>query len=197
MRYFVSGNKFKISEYINQKKILGEIKALSINIDFPEIESSSEVLVSLHKTKDMIGKIGLSEEDSFFSEDTSLQIEGYDIGTNIKKYSDQMNTFSGLNATWIVTIGLYENNLIHIYQGKINGIISKVKKGDSAFGFENYFIPEGSPDLMSLAQLVEIGKKDLFSARLEAIKSLKEEPLCSHSPLSIEKWKGSYQFEDQ
>lgn len=80
-------------------------------------------------------------------------------------------------ATWIVLYGYYDGKQFHTFEGKISGTISSEKRdGDSAWGFDPWFIPEGHTTTYA-----EMGptEKLKFSARQRALLALKASGLLT------------------
>ena len=66
-------------------------------------------------------------------EDTSLDVEGADVGVNVRWLMDNMSTFANRKATWRVLLGTLQNGKVSIYEGITTGTIVPAR-GDSAFG---------------------------------------------------------------
>lgn len=103
-------------------------------------------------------------------EDTSLHIEGAEIGANIRWLTDSISSFKGKTATWEVLLGVNDGKTITVYQGISKGIITDKYKEPMGFGFDCYFVPDGS--LETLYDLESTGEKDLYSARKKAVELL-------------------------
>jgi inosine/xanthosine triphosphate pyrophosphatase family protein len=151
----LSSNQNKIAEF----KRFG----LGINIktgkDLAEIQGT-DLEVILHKSKD--------SGDFTIVEDTSLDIQNFDIGVNVRWLQNNLDKTIGNNAFWKVLLGANDGKQISVYQGMVQGKIVSPK--GEGFGFDSYFQPLGSK--LTLAELEEIGKKDLFSARKKAVENL-------------------------
>lgn len=148
----------------------------STAVDLPEIKATPlEVVV--HKAS----KVGTD----ILVEDTSLDVEGADIGINIKWLLDNLKNLQGKKAVWRVLLGFRRGDLVYVYEGKVKGKIVN-KTGSSAFGFDPFFIPEGRKK--TLAQ----EKPDSVNARALAV-----EALFKGSPIAIwpiiMKWDGPWQ----
>ena len=95
------------------------------------------------------------------------------------------------SAKWIVSLGLNDGEYIRVYRGIINGELVKTENV-SGFGFDDYFIPEGSN--LTLAKLDKKGQKSLFSARKIACENLINDKLEFKKKINkIPEWKGNYQ----
>lgn len=165
-----------------------------------EIKSQDPIEVLLHKTKDMYLKYpkGISPTNTIMLvEDTSLMIEGHEVGTDIKYFVDNMEKFAGLSAIWNVYIGVTNGHIIEVYEGSIDGCITKYAYGNSEFGFDKHFIPtDNNSNHLTLAELDGYKKKHLFSARVNAIKDFNKGNYVLQAVLqNIPQWTGSYQEE--
>lgn len=136
-------------------------------------------------------------------EDTSLEVEGLEVGVNIRwleeSLGDNFQYLAGRKAEWRVFLGLNDGEYIHIYEDSVKGILEKPSgeylEGKEGFGFDGYFKPEGSD--MTLSQLSVAKKKDYYSARKRAVdKLLRNKVSVSYKISSIPKWNGSYQHEE-
>ena len=176
----VSSNQNKLKEF----KRFGLAIEIDTGTDLPEINGPA-LDVIIYKTKDA-GPFKIVE-------DTSLEIEGLNVGVNIRWVIDQLlenDKLSGKKAIWTVLIGVNDGKSIEIYSGIINGhIVAPKGKG---FGFDPIFVPNGSN--LTLSELEEIGKKDNFSARKKAIDNMLTKKFIKTIPIkTIPKWEGEYQ----
>ncbi|MDR0801747.1 RdgB/HAM1 family non-canonical purine NTP pyrophosphatase [Fluviicola sp.] len=58
----------------------------------------------------------------------------------LEKLKDQVNR----NAYFTTVIALYINHKVHVFEGRIDGIIISEKRGNNGFGYDPIFVPEGS-----------------------------------------------------
>jgi inosine/xanthosine triphosphate pyrophosphatase family protein len=125
-------------------------------------------------------------------EDTSLDIEGEDIGVNIRWLIEEIKNFEGKKAKWKVILGVNDGLTISLYQGFINGRIVNKPFDAPSFGFDPYFIPDGSD--YTLHELEKMGLKDQYSARKIAVQQmLNKEFMMKEEIKNIPKWNGDYQ----
>ncbi len=145
-------------------------------VDLPEIKATP-IEVIVHKASN-IGP-------GILVEDTSLDVEGTDIGINIKWLLDNLKDLKGKKAVWRVLLGFRQGDLVYVYEGAVKGKIVN-KTGNSEFGFDPFFLPEGSQK--TLAQ----EKPDSVNARALAVEALyKGNPLVI-LPIIME-WDGPWQ----
>lgn len=171
----VSSNPKKIKEY-NEFGL--HIKAES-GLDLPEVDSNIDDVI-LYKS--------LDAGSNKIVEDTVLEVEGVEI-VDIRWKIKEMNLDA--SARWIVSLGLNKDEKIKVYRGIINGKIVK-KDNITGFGFDEYFIPDGST--FTLGELDRMGTKPEFSARRIAVENLiKDNSHFEKDIDKIETWKGDYQ----
>jgi inosine/xanthosine triphosphate pyrophosphatase family protein len=173
----VSSNQNKIKEF---KRILDTNLEIEEGKDLPEVDSNMDDVI-IHKAKDA--------GPGYIVEDTILKLDGVEV-VDIR-WNDSYKNSNIKVATWIVSIGYNDGHDISIYRGIINGIVVK-KNGISDFGFDPYFLPDGAD--LTLSQLEDIGSKDNFSARVQALINLnKNRPEKVISISDIKPWNGTYQ----
>lgn len=181
--YLITSNQNKLNEY--QRFGLSNLNCKK-GPDIKEVQSD-DITVAIYKSKDM-------GENSII-EDTSLEIENADIGTNIRWKLDEISKYDGYKAIWGVILAVNYNGFIFLYKGIQEGLIDsryKDKQPNDAFGFDPYFRPLNTE--LTLYDLEKTNQKDNFSARKKAIEQLiKNEPIQILSIDSIPIWTGKYQ----
>lgn len=171
----VSSNEKKIREY----KQFGLDVNVEKGLDLPEVDGNMN---------DVIIYKSLLAGTNKIVEDTILEVDGVEIN-DIRWKIKQMN--KNASAKWIVSLGLNDGEYIRVYRGIINGELVKTENV-SVFGFDDYFIPEGSN--LTLAKLDKKGQKSLFSARRIACENLIEDNIEFKKKIDkIPEWKGNYQ----
>lgn len=146
------------------------------HIDLKEIDADP-IKVIAHKASQL--------GENVIVEDTSLDVEGADVGINIRWLLDHLTEFAGRKAEWTVLLAFRQNNQIYIYKGSVSGIIVP-PRGQAGFGFDPVFLPNGS------TQTLAESKPDLFNARAKAVESLLEGKAWTQHPV-IEHWEGPWQ----
>lgn len=123
-------------------------------------------------------------------EDTVLEIEG-EVVVDIKFRLHELG--QAPEARWIVTLGHNAGETIDIFEGVIEGRLVKPKnQQQNPFGFDPYFVPAGEE--RTLAELEEIGIKDDFSARKDAVTRLAKGQRTLRVAIGdIPEWVGKYQ----
>lgn len=179
--YLVTSNKNKLKEF--ERFGLSDIK-IDKGQDLEEVDSTP-LNVIIYKS--------VAAGPFRAVEDTSLHIEGEDVGVNIRWLMDNLDTYEGKSATWEVLIGYNDSSSISVFRGIIEGTItSKVNAEEQGFGFDQYFIPKGQNK--TLHQLEKEGLKDDFSARKLAVKNLKESNFIEKLDIeNIPAWTGKMQ----
>lgn len=98
-------------------------------------------------------------------EDTSLDVEGEDVGVNVKWLIDNLSMYEGKKAKWKALLGYRVGDYVVIYQGEVEGKIVK-SSAKNTMGFDAVFMPNGSD------KTLEQYKPDQYNARALAIESL-------------------------
>ena len=125
-------------------------------------------------------------------DDTSLDIEDAQIGTNIRWLLDNIAEYAGRKALWTVLLGKNTGTSIEVYKGTIEGYIVNRPVTSSTFSFDNHFMPNGSNH--TLEELGQGVLKDHYSARKNAVMDLLDnDPIAVYPIDSIQEWTGTYQ----
>jgi len=166
--YFVSSNNHKYSE---AKKILD---SFGINLGFlksnlEEIQSNSLENIAMVKARDAFSKFKkplIIEDDGLFID----SIQGFPgpYSSYIFKTIGNKGILNLLKnnrkATFLSIITYCDKNSLESFDGKLNGKISKTKKG-KGWGFDPIFIPNNSKKTFA-----EINNKNELSHRYKALK---------------------------
>jgi XTP/dITP diphosphohydrolase len=157
--------------FLKRNKLL-----IRTNIDLPEINATPlEVIV--YKAS----HIG----NNVLVEDTSLDVEGADIGVNVKWLLQHLQDLKGRRAVWRVLLAFRQDDIVLVYEGKIKGEITD-KAGNSEFGFDPFFLPEGRSK--TLAQ----EKPEVVNARALAVDALFRGLPLAIQPI-MKTWSGPWQ----
>lgn len=173
----VTSNKQKLGEY---RKYMPNIESV-IGDDIPEV-LSDDMTVILYKS--------LHNGAGTLCEDTSLNVDGFDIGVNIRWLIDKIDQCIGSNASWKVLIGKNDGTYITIYEGMVEGVIGPKKMDGIAF--DPYFYIDGK----CLTELKADNSIDPlnYSARSIAANNIKNDTYIKKIRISdIPEWKGEYQ----
>ncbi|KAK8805026.1 hypothetical protein WA171_006991 [Blastocystis sp. BT1] len=95
---------------------------------------SDPLSVAIHKASQL--------GECVISEDTSLDIEGEQVGINVKWMMNELPKYIGKKALWNVYLAILIHGRVHVYRGQVIGTIVE-PRGDSNFGFDPVFLPEG------------------------------------------------------
>lgn len=180
---FATNNKHKLEEV---RSILGDrVEVLSLNDinchdDIPE---TAETLQgnALIKARYIYNKYGID----CFADDTGLEVDALngEPGVYSARYAgeqhcseDNMNKLlqnltgkTNRNAQFRTVIALIINGEETLFDGIVKGTISKEKTGDSGFGYDPIFVPEGHTE--SFAQM-NSNQKNKISHRYRAVVKL-------------------------
>jgi len=147
----------------------------STKIDLPEIKADP-VSVVVHKASQV--------PEGVIVEDTSLDIDGVDVGVNVRWFSD-LSEHAGKKARWRVLLAYREGETVYVYEGLTHGTIVPAK-GEEGFGFDPIFLPDGTS--YTLAEQ----KPEAVNARAKAVKAIVNGHLFAAVPC-IKEWNGSWQ----
>lgn len=180
---FATNNRHKLDEI---RDILGDkIEILSLNDidchdDIPETADTLEGN-ALIKARYIHEKFGVD----CFADDTGLEVEALggepgvysaryageqcDSEANMLKLLQNLTGKNNRNAQFRTVIALIINGEEKIFNGIVKGTISNKKMGNSGFGYDPIFIPEGFSD--SFAQMTG-DMKNSISHRFRAAEEL-------------------------
>lgn len=171
---FATGNENKLRE---AQQITG-IPFEGLVVDLPEIQAVDVADVVEEKAK-VAYKIA---NEPVLVEDTGLSIEAWGglPGALIKWFMKTVNNDGILkmmkaesNRAAIATtyLAYFDGVKTHTFTGSIKGMIPESIKGESGFGWDPIFVPEGSNK--SFAEMTSEEKNDL-SMRAKAFQSMKK-----------------------
>lgn len=182
---FATNNLHKLEEV---SAILGnQIELLSLNdinchIDIPETADTLEGNALL-KSRFIYKNYGMN----CFADDTGLEVEalegapgvysaryagdGHNSEANMIKLLDNLKEKKNRKAQFRTAISLIIDEKEYLFEGIIKGEIGTIKKGDSGFGYDPIFVPEGYNETFA-----ELGSdiKNKISHRALAINKLCE-----------------------
>ncbi|MEC8461367.1 MAG: hypothetical protein VXY77_04110 [Pseudomonadota bacterium] len=185
---------FNTSNLDKQRELASHFERLGYKIRFesrkiPEI-CSSHVDVVTHKAS--------SVTPGVLVEDVSLEVEGGDLGVQVKHRAHLLPTLSGRKAAWIVLLAQarVDEPLVDIYRGCIEGrILSRDEvplgkhidlRQPGQQSFDKYFWPDGVDHSLAYH------KPDSLSARwLTVFAWHRGHKLCTRD--RIDTWDGKYQ----
>lgn len=180
---FATNNAHKLEEV---RAILGNdfqiasLKEIGCHDDIPETADTLEGN-AMQKAQYIKDKFGMD----CFADDTGLEVEalnnapgvfsaryagpGHDSEANMKKLLHEMEGKENRKARFRTVIALLLDGKKYTFEGIVKGNIIEEKRGDSGFGYDPIFVPEGY-DLT----FAELGNdiKNKISHRAEAVKKL-------------------------
>jgi inosine/xanthosine triphosphate pyrophosphatase family protein len=165
-----TGNEAKFREF----ESFFEWKLEWIRRDLPEPVADSETIV----------RFKASQLPETLIDDAALFVEGEDLGTLIKWRMSELDRLIGRRAEFRCYLGIQRQERVEIFIGVVPGKICSFQPG--GFGFDGYFIPEGSS--VSYAKSKDREK----NARYLAVqKFLQRKPDRLANPLK--EWNGEFQ----
>lgn len=180
---FATNNKHKLQEV---RDIVGDrVEVLSLaDIDcHDDIPETADTLQgnALIKARHIYEKYGLD----CFADDTGLEVEAIDGApgvysaryageecdseANMRKLLENLTGKINRNAQFRTVIALIINGEEMLFNGIVKGTIATEKKGDSGFGYDPVFVPEGYSE--SFAQMSG-EMKNSMSHRFRATRQL-------------------------
>ena len=182
---FASNNEHKIREI---KSLLGDsftllsLHEINIREDIPEEEPQIEGN-ALSKTRFVHNVSGLN----VFADDTGLEItalnglpgvhsarfagENKDSSANIEKVLSMLGNRENREARFRTVIALILEKKEYLFEGIVNGTITRERKGTGGFGYDSIFVPDGKT--CTFAEM-ELAEKNSISHRARAFEKLKE-----------------------
>tara|TARA_B100001057_G_scaffold303296_2_gene303507 strand:+ start:1841 stop:2437 length:597 start_codon:yes stop_codon:yes gene_type:complete len=180
---FATNNPNKLKEI--QSLIPKEIEIISLNeigcnVDIPETGDTLEAnaFQKAHYIKDNFNY-------DCFADDTGLEIDELNgdpgvysaryagpernANANMNKVLNELKGKKNRKAQFRTAIALILKGEEHLFEGKVEGYISKEKQGNEGFGYDPIFIPEN--DILSFAQM-SMQEKGAISHRGRAVRNL-------------------------
>jgi XTP/dITP diphosphohydrolase len=111
-------------------------------------------------------------------EDTSLDLEGHQVGINVKHMQDLIKSSEtvGKRATWTSLMAFVQDGQVYVFEAKVSGTIVP-KAGDFEFGFAQYFMPDG------MSKTLGQERNDDFNARALCIKNMMKHKVAYVMPV--------------
>lgn len=183
---FATNNAHKLEEVadiLKDKVALVSLNDIDCHTDIPETADTLEGNALL-KSSYIHTHYGLD----CFGDDTGLEVEalngapgvysaryaegeGHDAEANMRKLLHEMEGVENRKAQFRTAISLILDGKEYLFEGVVKGEITKEKRGDSGFGYDPIFRPEGYEQ--TFAEL-GIDIKNQISHRALAVKKLCE-----------------------
>lgn len=183
---FATNNAHKLEEIraiLDGKVEILSLKDIRCEADIPETADTLEGNAAL-KAEYIYRNFGLN----CFADDTGLEVEalngapgvysaryaggeGHDSEANMRRLLDEMSGAENWKAQFRTVICLIEDGKQHLFEGIVKGEIIRERRGDSGFGYDPVFIPEGYGQTFA-----EMGneEKNKISHRARAVRALCE-----------------------
>jgi len=180
---FATNNAHKVEEIqaaIGNALEVVSLRQAGIDIDIPEPHDTLEA-----NATEKSGTIHRLTGGNCFSEDTGLEVAALDgepgvksaryagedrgFQKNIEKLLKKLGDNPSRQARFRTVISLIWEGKEHLFEGICNGHILKEPSGDSGFGYDPIFVPEG--DDRSFAQM-SLEEKNHYSHRRKAADQL-------------------------
>ncbi|MBQ8602825.1 MAG: non-canonical purine NTP diphosphatase [Bacteroides sp.] len=180
---FVTNNAHKleeISQILGDKIDLLSLKDINCQEDIPETADTLEGN-AFQKASYIHQKYGYD----CFADDTGLEVEalngepgvfsaryagsGHDSEANMQKLLQNLIGKTNRKAQFRTSICLIIDDKVHTFEGICKGIIIEEKRGETGFGYDPIFVPEGYENTFA-----ELGNdiKNQISHRAKAVEAL-------------------------
>ncbi len=171
-----SGNPEKMRQF---KVLLQDFPVQFEYQDIPEpLATPLEVIIYKASRFRVPGKV-------YIVEDTALEVEGADIGVNIRWLINDLRKYEGRHAQWLVHLAYRFENQVYVYRGEVKGRIGPKLNNENSFG--DCFIPEGSKEPLNKLEI-----HPQYNARAQAVHSLLSHKVSGIYPAS-DTWTGPWQ----
>lgn len=170
-----TSNQGKINEFRNLFEKYG-MKLDSVHVDLDEIHADP-ISVVVHKASHV--------DEGVFVEDTSLDVEGAEVGVNVRWMFDHLQMLNGRKACWRVLLAYRKCDHVYVYEGSVDGKIVP-PSGTGGFGFDSIFLPDGYHQTLAHA------KPEDVDARSHVVKAfIANKPIAVRDPITH--WDGPWQ----
>ena len=180
---FATNNAHKLEEIraiLGDKMEILSLADINCHADIPETANTLEGNAHL-KSEYVYNHYGLD----CFADDTGLEVEaldgapgvysaryagdGHDSQANMQKLLKEMEEKNNRKAQFRTVISLIEKGEEKLFEGSVRGEITREKRGNSGFGYDPVFQPEGFD-----VTFAEMGSdvKNKISHRARAVKAL-------------------------
>eukprot|EP00931_Biecheleriopsis_adriatica_P088629 TRINITY_DN62909_c0_g1_i1.p1 TRINITY_DN62909_c0_g1~~TRINITY_DN62909_c0_g1_i1.p1 ORF type:complete len:220 (-),score=36.70 TRINITY_DN62909_c0_g1_i1:422-1021(-) len=190
---FNTSNKRKQHEYTQIFEQLGA-KLEFTSFDLPEIKASP-VEIIVHKASQL--------DEDIVVEDTSLDVEGVDIGTDIRWFNERLQPYENREAVWRSLLAIRYGDKVEVFSGEVHGTLVAPREIDktsreaagvfgtadpTAWGFDQCFLPDGAEHTLMQSRPIKMNPRYL------AAKALMEKAPFEIRDL-ITNWTGEWQDE--
>lgn len=154
---FATNNAHKMEEVsaiVGDKIELLSMKDINCHEEIPETADTLEGNALL-KARFIYERFGMD----CFADDTGLEVEalggapgirsaryagdGHDSEANMRKLLNELENVENRRAQFRTVFALIINGKEHLFEGIVKGEIIRCRKGDSGFGYDPIFLPEG------------------------------------------------------
>ncbi len=117
----------KLEEF---RRYLGDVEVVRLDLREPDADA---VTVARYKA---------SQFDGVLVDDTSLFVEGADVGVNVRWLLERLPEFEGRRATFVCLLAIRRGDRVEIFEGRTSGRLVAARGG--SFGFNRHFLPDGN-----------------------------------------------------
>lgn len=167
-----SSNGGKVAEL---RKFLGDLHVSNADLREPDADALTVAIVKAS-----------SVDPYVLIDDASLDVEGFDLGVNVKWRMHLLKELAGKPALFRVTLAYREGDQVKVFMGEVRGHIAP-PGAPAGFGFDAHFLPEGGEAPLS------VDKPDHLNPRALACRALLENKPFGTFPRT--EWSGPWQNE--
>ncbi|TPX71912.1 hypothetical protein SpCBS45565_g00822 [Spizellomyces sp. 'palustris'] len=172
-----TSNAHKKAEF---QRYLAPMEVKSTTIDIREPVSSDPFTIVQYKASQF------PADAPVLVDDTSLDIEGVEIGPNVKWLLGELpNIANGTRAAFVCILGIRHDDHIHLYRSSTPGQIVQPPRGKD-YGFRAYFQPDGCA--LTMGEQIF----DEFNARYHSVEKFKNNK-PTEVRCVVETWEGDFQ----
>ena len=180
---FATNNAHKLEEVraiLQEKFDVAGLADIGCKTDIPETGTTLEANASI-KSHFVV----INYKLDCFADDTGLEVDALDgrpgvysaryagenasYGQNVDKLLKELDAFENRKARFRTVISLMLEGREHFFEGVVEGRIIKARKGNSGFGYDPVFVPDGYTQ--TFAEM-DANLKNSISHRAKAIQKL-------------------------
>ncbi len=174
-----TGNENKLKEF---RRILKVVQVIGKNLKVEEVQSNDPYKVVSEKAKEAYKLNGFNP---ILVEDTSMDIKGLNgkPGPYVNDFFSDAGIRKEVAGNWLkdkdrsavarVLLAIFDGITVQIWEGKVEGTISKSPRGTNGFGWDDIFIPVNQTKTFAEMSSAE---KDKHSMRVRALEEYIKTP---------------------
>ncbi len=170
---FATNNKHKLIEIRNIVKDKINILSLKDINCYEELEETGETLEANASQK--ANYVYNNYHIDCFADDTGLEVfaldgkpgvysaryagESKSFDDNINKILEELKGIDNRRARFRTVVSLILDGKVHLFEGRVDGIITNEKRGTNGFGYDPVFMPDGF--MQTFAEMTDEQKNNI------------------------------------